>query len=127
MASADFTDDPAVTSWVDSANAPDCDFLIENLPFGVFRRKNEQPRGGVAIGDQILDLAALGLKTGPTLNGIAALGRPAWRKLRSSLFKGLSAKTPDKRFRKFLVPMKKAELLLQIGRASCRERVKVKA
>ena len=111
----DATHDPAAKSWVESANAPDCPFPIQNLPFGVFRRKNEKPRGGVAIGDQILDLAALGLKTGPMLNGIAALGRPAWRKLRNALFKGLSAKTPAKRFRKFLVPMKKAELLLPVA------------
>src|SRR5688572_22400849 len=113
----DHTHDPDLKSWVESANEPGCDFPIQNLPFGIFRRKrsSEKPRGGVAIGDQILDLAALGLKTGPTLNGIAALGRPAWRKLRSALFKGLSAKTPDKRFRKFLVPMKKAELLLPVA------------
>jgi fumarylacetoacetase len=111
----DATHDPAATSWVESANAPDCPFPIQNLPFGVFRRKNEKPRGGVAIGEHILDLAALGLKTGPTLNGIAALGRPAWRKLRSALFKGLSAKTPNKHWKKSLVPMKKAELLLPVA------------
>ena len=111
----DATHDPAASSWVDSANAPGCPFPIQNLPLGIFRRKGEQPRGGVAIGDQILDLAALGLKTGPTLNSLAAQGRPAWRKLRHALFKGLSAKTPDKRFRKFLLPMKKAELLLPVA------------
>jgi len=111
----DATHDPAAQSWVDSANAPGCPFPLQNLPFGIFRRRGEKPRGGVAIGDQILDLAALGLKTGPTLNGVAALGRPAWRRLRSALFKGLSAKTPDKRFRKFFVPMSKAELLLPVA------------
>jgi fumarylacetoacetase len=113
----DATHDPAGSSWVESANAPGCAFPIQNLPFGIFRRRNsrEQPRGGVAIGDQILDLAALGVKTGATLNGIAALGRPAWRKLRSALFKGLSAKSPNRRFAKYLVPMKKAELLLPVA------------
>jgi fumarylacetoacetase len=111
----DATHDPGAKSWVESANSADCPFPIQNLPFGVFRTRNGKPRGGVAIGDQILDLAALGLKAGPTLNGIAALGRPAWRKLRAALFKGLSTKTRDKRFRKFLVPMKKAELLLPVS------------
>ena len=64
------THDPELKSWVDSANDPASDFPIQNLPFGVFRRKgtDEVPRGGVAIGDQILDLAAVGLKTGPNLN-----------------------------------------------------------
>ena len=79
---SDATHDPALKSWVEAANEPGCDFPIQNLPFGVFRdrrKRNEAPRGGVAIGDQILDLAALGVKTGPTLNGLAAQGRPVWR------------------------------------------------
>ena len=73
------THDPELRSWVESANDPETDFPIQNLPFGIFKRKkiNEAPRGGVAIGDQIFDLAALGLKTGPTLNKLAAAGRPA--------------------------------------------------
>ena len=52
------THDPALRSWVDSANAADTDFPIQNLPFAVFRRRGrgEAFRGGVAIGDQIVDL-----------------------------------------------------------------------
>ena len=47
------THDPARRSWVESANAPDCDFPIQNLPFGVFRRgAGATPRVGVAIGDR---------------------------------------------------------------------------
>jgi fumarylacetoacetase len=78
----DQTHNPALKSWVESANAMGADFPIQNLPFGIFKRRGatESPRGGVAIGDQILDLAAIGIKTGPTLNGIASLGRPAWRR-----------------------------------------------
>ncbi|HVJ10651.1 MAG TPA: hypothetical protein VNC62_03670, partial [Burkholderiales bacterium] len=93
---------------MESANQPGCDFPIQNLPFGVFKRKGkkEEPRGGVAIGDQILDLAVLGVKTGPTLNGLAAMGRPSWRKLRQRLSKGLSVKDRDRTFAKYLVPMK---------------------
>ena len=43
---------PKLKSWVESANDPACDFPIQNLPFGIFRKKgsNEHPRGGVAIG-----------------------------------------------------------------------------
>ena len=54
------THDPAARSWVESANMPDGDFPIQNLPFSVFRRKNtdEAFRGGVAIGDQVVDLGA---------------------------------------------------------------------
>ena len=55
------THDPHLKSWLASANTPASDFPIQNLPLAVFKRKNsvEAFRGGVAIGDQILDLAAL--------------------------------------------------------------------
>ena len=44
-------------SWLASANDPDSDFPIQNLPYGVFRSADES-HIGVAIGDQILDLHA---------------------------------------------------------------------
>ena len=113
------THDPELRSWVTSANDPETDFPIQNLPFGVFRRKKtgETPRGGVAIGDQIFDLAALGLKTGPTLNKLAAAGRPAWSALRKALSIALSDEKYRKKYSRFLIPQSKAELFLpvQIG------------
>ncbi len=112
----DETHDPELQSWVESAQGSD--FPIQNLPFGIFRerkKRGEAPRGGVAIGDQILDLAALGIKTGPTLNGLAAQGRPVWRGLRKALSKGLSKKNPDKKFARHLLPMKQAELFLPVA------------
>src|SRR5688500_2129733 len=114
----DDTHDPKLKSWVESANEPGCEFPIQNLPFGVFRdRKNrtQAPRGGVAIGDQILDLAALGIKTGPTLNALAAQERAVWRNLRKEISKGLSAKSPNKKFSRFLLPMKQAELYVPVA------------
>ena len=103
----DHTHDPDLKSWVESANEPGCDFPIQNLPFGIFRRRrsSEKPRGGVAIGDQVLDLAALGLKTGPTLNGLAAMGRPAWKKLRRELSKNLSIPGKRKQYSRYLLPL----------------------
>lgn len=51
------THEPTLTSWIESANATDTDFPIQNLPFGVFSRKGEiERRVGVAIGDQIVDV-----------------------------------------------------------------------
>ncbi len=48
---------PELTSWVPvPANS---DFPIQNLPFGIFQTKNEKPRVGVRIGDQVLDLKTL--------------------------------------------------------------------
>jgi len=115
----DETHDAALESWVESANEPGCDFPIQNLPFGVFKKKGakESPRGGVAIGDQILDLAALDIKTGSTLNGIAAMGRPAWRKLRAHLSRGLSKRKRDKRFARHLLPMAQAQLFVPVHSA----------
>jgi fumarylacetoacetase len=111
----DKTHDPDLKSWVESADGSD--FPIQNLPFGVFRRKNskEKPRGGVAIGDQVLDLAALDIDTGPNLNRLAAAGRPAWRALRQGLSKFLSFKNYKKNLAKHLLPMKKAELFLPVA------------
>jgi len=99
------THDPAAKSWVASANGGDTDFPVQNLPFAVFRRRNagEDFRGGVAIGDQVVDLQALARYvafTGaaaralaaaglPALNALMALGADAWRALRAALFDGL--------------------------------------
>ena len=54
----DESHDPALKSWVESANRPGTDFPIQNLPLGVVRRRiaGESPRIGVAIGDSVLDL-----------------------------------------------------------------------
>jgi fumarylacetoacetase len=95
------THDPALRSWVASANAADQDFPIQNLPFAVFRRAGSQEgfRGGVAIGDQVLDLGVLsqtGLLSGqaqagvqacsrPALNDFMAMGREVWSALRLAL------------------------------------------
>lgn len=56
----DDTHDPALMSWVETANDPANDFPIQNLPIGMFRRtgSHEAFRPGVAIGDQIVDLSA---------------------------------------------------------------------
>jgi fumarylacetoacetase len=100
----DFTHAPDARSWVASANARDTDFPIQNLPFGRFRRAGttQAMRIGVAIGDQVLDLAALGhldpqvaVLLGPLaqgdLNGFMAHGRAARIALRHALFTGLAA------------------------------------
>src|SRR5262249_53971794 len=57
------THDPNLRSWVESANDPNADFPIQNLPFCLFRpprlarRRNEGlPRLGVAIGDRVFDV-----------------------------------------------------------------------
>ena len=53
----DKTLDPALQSWLTSANDADSEFPIQNLPYGVFiSAENDEPHIGVAIGSQVLDL-----------------------------------------------------------------------
>ncbi|MBF9031757.1 fumarylacetoacetase [Rhodobacterales bacterium HKCCE3408] len=110
-----------IRSWVESANAPDTDFPLNNLPYGVLSA------GGVAhcataIGDQVLDLHALeqanfldfggALKTGEW-NDFMALGHAEWQRLRNILTgllsEGAEAEGP---LRPYLTPMAEAHLLL---------------
>ena len=52
-----FTHDAARRSWVEAANDPAGDFPLQNLPTGIFRTGRQfEPRPGIAIGDQIVDL-----------------------------------------------------------------------
>jgi fumarylacetoacetase len=55
------THDPNLRSWVESANDPNSDFPIQNLPFCTFEksRRDVLPVIGVRIGDQLLDLVEL--------------------------------------------------------------------
>ncbi len=105
------THDPALRSWVASANQAGTDFPLQNLPFAVFRRKGagEAWRGGVAIGDQIVDLAAVaqaGVFSGEAaqaaqagaqdkLNALMALGQGACSALRLALSRALREGSPQ--------------------------------
>jgi fumarylacetoacetase len=104
------THDPAAKSWVAGANQAGTDFPIQNLPYAVFRRagSKEAFRPGVAIGDRIVDLAALAaIKpfdgaaaealatcTGDTLNALMALGQAHWSALRLALSRALREGSP---------------------------------
>ncbi|QVQ26259.1 fumarylacetoacetase [Achromobacter deleyi] len=99
------THDPSLKSWIDSANSDVSDFPVQNLPYASFRRKGSQEsfRPGVAIGDQILDLAALAARqpfeglaadalaacATDSLNALMALGQPQWSALRLALSRAL--------------------------------------
>lgn len=120
------THDPALSSWVSSANASAGDFPLQNLPFASFRRarSNESFRGAVAIGDQVLDLAALhalGVFQGaavpalaacsaPALNAFMAQGAQAAAALRAALSTALRTGSPlASRLRPLLIPQSAAE------------------
>src|SRR5271170_6086960 len=104
------THDPKRRSFVESANAPDCDFPIQNLPFGVFRSApGQHPRVGVAIGDQILDVAQA-CRPSPYLNTLMSLGPQTWSALRLALSRALSTEHGDKSLREHLTPMAQVEI-----------------
>jgi fumarylacetoacetase len=125
------THDPALKSWLASANEPGTDFPLQNLPFGVFRHSGsaEPFRGGVALGDQILDLsaalaaglldagaigpqaaAAAGAAASAPLNALMAAGAPAWSALRLALSRVLRQGAAQAReLARCLVPQGQAE------------------
>jgi fumarylacetoacetase len=119
------THDPQLQSWLASANQAGADFPIQNLPYAIFRRQHSQEpwRPGVAIGDQVLDLAdsavqaALQLTpdlalplTQPRLNSLMALGPQAWSALRLALSRALRAgATQEAALRARLIPQSQVE------------------
>jgi fumarylacetoacetase len=95
------TNDPNLTSWIDSANTAGCDFPIQNLPFGLFTiAGDDRPRIGVAIGDMVMDCGALGRRgllddhcepaardalSATSLNDFLGLGRAHWSTVRERM------------------------------------------
>lgn len=124
------THDINLRSWVTSANDINSDFPIQNLPYGVFRKKGtaENFRIGVAIGDRILDLAAahaLGvfstLKStafdqairSNHLNALMELGNATWTTLRLQLSRALrEGMSQQDLLKSALVPQANAEYAL---------------
>jgi fumarylacetoacetase len=112
----DATHDAGRRSFIESANCH-AQFPIQNLPFVVFSLGAGKPRGGVAIGDEILDLAqacvaglisgealtAAEAASGPVLNPLFALGAGPRKALRAALVRLLDADNPD---RKRIEPMR---------------------
>jgi fumarylacetoacetase len=122
----------AQRSFVDVA--PDSHFPIQNLPYGVFSTAADpRPRAAVAIGEFVLDLAALEvaglLAVGSaearvfdrdTLNAFIALGRAAWTRARSRIATLLRADNSELRDNaalraQALVPMRDARMHLPVS------------
>jgi len=110
----DDTCDPALRSWVQSANDPATDFPVQNLPFGRFRKKGtlEPLRIGVAIGDQVLDLSAAGLNDTDDMNALMAAELQVRRRLRQSISIFLRGDSADDKARACLVAQEDVEMAL---------------
>jgi fumarylacetoacetase len=122
------THNPDLKSWVDSANSPETDFPIQNLPLGAFKTsKNFAPHLGVAIGHKALDLSAICINNlldipqeiravcaKGFLNQLMAMGNEAAAVLREALSKALHAaaqKDLQDKLKSHLFDMDKVELL----------------
>jgi fumarylacetoacetase len=108
-----------VTTWYEVPEGSP--FPVENLPYGVFAFEDEQPRVGVALGDQVVDLAPLAAAEGldgghvfeaPVLNEFMALGRPAWTAVRAWLRELLTHEGYRDLVESHLLPL--AEVQLQL-------------
>jgi len=136
MTSMRETNDPDRTSWVTSANDPATDFPIQNLPFGVFRRRGSGAAGrvGVAIGEMVFDIgvaatisaaqldghaACVAACATDSLNALMALGRTRLTAFRRAIADALDSASTDAAMTlgAALVPMGDCELLLpaQVG------------
>lgn len=122
--------DPKLRSFIEVD--PSSDFPIQNLPYGVFFTP-EQPdlRVGVAIGDFVLDLAALeaagllrvdgvaNVFAKPSLNAFMTLGPKVWSKTRARISELLRHDNPELRdnadlCKRTLVPQTFADMHLPI-------------
>ncbi len=121
-------------SWIDSANVADCDFPLQNLPYGMVRH-GDQTFIGVAIGDRILNLKACAREAllaplpGPVLsaceadllNPLMSLGKGSWSVLRRRVTELLDAEQANEslqnRVAQCLVRMQDVAMILpaQIG------------
>lgn len=94
-------------------------FPVENLPYCVFSYAGEDPRVGVAIGQNVLDLALLAASewadfasvfAGPSLNPFMALGRRAWHAVRQWLTERLTDESHRDLVEPLLVPLDQVRL-----------------
>jgi fumarylacetoacetase len=115
----DDTHNPALQSWVVSANDPGTDFPIQNLPFGRFRTEGDADwRIGVAIGDQVLDLRAAQVIDSHDMNRLMRLLPEVRRSVRQAISDGLRVGSPQQAvFQAALLAQAQVELGLpcQIG------------
>ena len=126
MTGINATHDPALRSWVESANAEGHDFPIQNLPYAMLRRRNTRQRfrAAVAIGDFALDLRrlhesgvcpsrALAACQADSLNPLMALGRHDWSSLRADISQLLRAESTERSvLEPCLVPISEVEFTM---------------
>ena len=108
-------------SWLIDANGHR-EFPLQNLPLGVFSTSGSEPRGGIAIGDHVLDVSRIaGALTGDArtaaeamsrgeLNELLAMGTAARRALRRAVFALLVDASKEATVRPALIPANQCTL-----------------
>jgi fumarylacetoacetase len=122
--------DPSLKSWIPVS--PDCDFPIQNIPFGVYKCSKRGARMASIIGDQVIDLntlAELDYFSGlgfdfevfdkPFINDFMALGKDITRSVRqriSELFRhdNPSLRDNPQHCREILFPLDTVKLLMPV-------------
>ena len=106
------TNSPDLVSWVESANASETPFPIQNLPYGRFRRNASDPWSiGVAIGDQVLDVHGAGLAHSSAMGHWLTLDRSERQAQRQAISLALRHDSDNRaRIARWLVPMSGVEL-----------------
>jgi fumarylacetoacetase len=122
--------DPSLKSWVPVSAGSD--FPIQNLPFGIFKTSKTAPRIGVAIGEHIADLQALGeagllddipfdrsVLSQNTLNSFIALGKPLTYAVRDRLSHLLNVENHELQgnkalIKKILLKQSDAQMLMPV-------------
>jgi fumarylacetoacetase len=130
---SNIANDPKRVSWINVPN--NCDFPIQNIPFGVFITKNDDITIGTRIGNTAIDMGALqrlGYFKGieltddmfmqDTLNDFISDGKKTWRLVRNRLAELFDKNNPllrdnEKEREIILFDMSEIEMLLpvQIG------------
>jgi fumarylacetoacetase len=126
----DNTNDPSLRSWIRTIEGSD--FPIQNIPFGVIRKKGTGPHAATRIGDTVIDiffLAKNGLleRSGidpeifnnEVLNPFISLGKPSWKILRGLLSEIFEESNPllrdDETLKKeILIPERDVQMLMPV-------------
>jgi fumarylacetoacetase len=98
---------PSLSSWIDVPEKSD--FPIQNIPFGIIKPGDNEPRPATRIGDTVVDLSILsdfgyfdileldnyGVFHAPVLNDFMELGSFVWSSVRNRLSNLLSAQNKE--------------------------------
>ena len=104
------------------------DFPLQNIPFGVYKTQQTEPRVCTRIGDTVVDLYLLndlgafeelsvpdGIFNNPFLNDFIALGKPKTNAIRLKIAAIFNTENQEReKWEKSLIPIAKAEMLLPV-------------